>query len=303
MDKASQVILVTGATGTQGGAVARKLLAEGWRVRALTRDPAKPSARALTALGVELVRGDMDDPASLTGAMKGVHGVFSVQAAAGSDLPPGFVWQDEARWGVNVAEAAAEVGVETFVYTSANGADTPRGLSILEPKARIERRIAELGLPATVVRPTTFMENFVHPLVGLQGGKFTTGLKPDIGQQFIAADDIAVFVVLVFARPDEFRGRSFEIAGDELTPPETAELLSRRTGRTIEYVQVPDEALRARSEEVADGFEWMNQRKMAQADIPALRRLHPGLLDLETWLDQGGVERITAHLDGRTPVA
>lgn len=305
MDRASQTILVTGATGIQGGAVARRLLDDGWRVRALTRNTGKAAARELAALGAELAVGDLSDRASLAAALAGVHGVFSMQAAAGSDVPPDFTWQDEARWGVNLAEAAAEAGVATFVYSSANGADSRvEAMPILEAKWTVEQRIWELGLSATVIRPTSFMENFVHPLIGLRDGRLMTALRPEVGQQFIAVSDIAAFVAFAFERPQEYAGLSLDIAGDDLTPPQTADAITAATGRDVPYVQIPIEVLRERSEEAARGYEWLNERKMPLADIPALRERHPGLLDFETWLRKaGGAERIAAFLDAQQQAA
>ncbi|MFC8080942.1 NmrA/HSCARG family protein [Streptomyces sp. NPDC057307] len=304
MDRASKTILVTGATGVQGGSATRKLLADGWRVRAITRNTGRPAAQALAALGVEVVKADLDDTASLAEAARGAYGVFSVQAAAGSDVPDDFEWQTEARWGKNLADAASAAGVEAFVYSSANGADTPMDLPILEAKWAIEEHIRTLGLPATVIRPTSFMENNFHPLVGLRNGKLMTALRPEVGQQLIAAEDIGAFIALAFAQPEIFRGKSLDIAGDDLTSPQIAEAISKSTGRSVEYVQIPIESLRERSEEAAKGYEWLNERKMTLADIPALRELHPGLLSFKTWLEQrGGKEKITAYLDSQSPSA
>jgi uncharacterized protein YbjT (DUF2867 family) len=303
VDNASGTILVTGATGRQGGAVVRNLLAGGWRVLALTRDVSTPAALALAAAGAELVRGDLDDRAALAGWMTGCHGVFSVQASSGSALPAGFTWADEVRWGKNVADAAADAGVASLVYTSAIGAGAPTGLPALESKREIEEHIGALGLPATIIRPSSFMENYARPKVGLvQDGKLATALRPDVGQQLIALDDIAAIAVLALERPDRHAGKQIDLAGDDLTPPQIAEAISRAVGRTIPYVQVTIDDLRRRneSESVARGYAWLNERKMALADIPALRELHPGLMDFQTWLDKGGAQQIRDFLDART---
>lgn len=297
MAKQDRTILVTGATGWQGGAVARQLLAEGWQVRALTRDPDRPGDGELRAAGALHVPGDLDDRPRLDAAMTDVYGVFSVQPSSGSDLPPDFRWEDELRWGTNTADAAARAGVSAFVYSSANGADNPDGLPVLDVKAAIERHIAALGLPATVIGPTSFMENFARPRIGLRDGRLKTFLAPDVPQQLIAVADIAAFAVLAFTEPDRYRGLSIDIAGDDLTPPQTAAAMSTALGTEIEYERVTLNDLQARSENVARGFNWLNSRSMKLADIPALRLLHPGLMDFASWLSKGGgTDLLARHL-------
>jgi len=118
-----ETILVTGATGQQGGAVTRHLLAGGWRLRALIRDPDKPAARALAENRVELVQGDLNDRASLHRALKGVYGVFSVQ----NFWLPDVGAEGEVRQGKNIADAASAAGVQHIVYTSVGAAHRGMG--------------------------------------------------------------------------------------------------------------------------------------------------------------------------------
>ncbi|MEU4448196.1 NmrA/HSCARG family protein [Actinosynnema sp. NPDC050801] len=293
MDK---TIAVVGATGLQGRAVTARLVADGWRVRALTRTPAKAESNA------PLVQADMEDVDSLVAAMAGAHGVFSVQPTVGSPgTAPDFTTEDEVRWGGNVAEAAHRAGVAHLVFSSVAGAG--RHATEVLPvnvvsKHRIERRIAELGLPATVLRPVSFMENFTGGYA-LRDGRVSTGLAPDVPQQLIAVDDVAVLVALAFADPDAWIGRTEDIAGDELTPVGIAAAISAATGRTTPYEQVPIDVIRRVSEDFAHANEWLNERGY-RADVEATRRLHPGLLDLRTWLATTGAARITAFLDGGT---
>ncbi len=142
-------VLVIGATGNQGGAAARALLARGWPVRAFVRDNAKPAARALDAAGAELVSGDLDDPASLRAAMRGVHGVFvALTMMNGAKVTTDGVAAEERR-GRAVAELAAHARIGQLVYSSINGTDQATGISYIESKARIEARIRTLGLSAT----------------------------------------------------------------------------------------------------------------------------------------------------------
>lgn len=301
-----RTILVTGATGQQGGATARRLLADGWHVRALTRDIAGPAARALASAGAELVAGDLDDRPSLDAATRGAYGVFSVQPTPGMpDLPAEYGPDDEVRRGRNVADAALAAGAQLLLYASAFGADGDSVLSTLESKRRVEEHIDAIGVPATVLRPTSFMENLLHPTWGLRDGALATPFNPDTRQQFIALADIAAFAALAFADPAGFRSRAFDLAGDVLTPPETAAAISRATGQEVPYVHIPIEAVRAQSEEAARGIQSLNDGLYPLVDIDALRALHPGLLTFEDWLTASGAARLRALLSadrhGTTP--
>ncbi|GAA2657896.1 NmrA/HSCARG family protein [Nonomuraea recticatena] len=288
--------IVVGATGLQGGVVARRLLADGRRVRAVTRDPAGAPARALAEAGAEVVRAEMGDLASLVAAAEGAYGLFSVQPTVGSPgTPPGFTAEDEVRWGVNVAEAAHTAGVRHLVYASVAGAgrhaDEVLPRNVLS-KARIERRVAELGLPATILRPVSFMENYAGGY-HLRDGAVATAFAPDVPQQIMAVDDVGVFAALAFARPAEWIGRAVDLAGDELTPRRIAEMIGEAIGRPVPYVRVPIEAIRQYGEDFAFAYEWLNERGW-RADIAAARRLHPGLTDLRAWLARGGAAEIEA---------
>ncbi|MFE0374042.1 NmrA/HSCARG family protein [Streptomyces inhibens] len=292
-------VAVTGATGQQGGAVARRLLTDGWTVRALTRDPTSPKARALAAAGADVRTVDMADPATLKPAIDGVYGVFSVQPASGApDSPPDYSWQDEIAAGRNVADAAADAGVRHLVYASANSAQLGSGIRILENKWVIEEHIRGLGISATVLRPTSFMENYVHPVWGLRDGTLTTAIAPDVPQQLIALSDIGALAALALAHPDRFAAQALELAGDALTPPQIADVMSRATGRTVPYVRMPMETLRELSPDAAEGHEWLNDRRSHGADINALRAVHPSLMSFDTWLEREGARQLEQLLDG-----
>ncbi|WP_406632297.1 NmrA/HSCARG family protein [Amycolatopsis sp. WGS_07] len=275
-------ILVTGATGTQGGATARSLLAAGQRVRALVRDPETPAAQALAAAGAELVRGDLGDRSSLDVAAKGVDGVFSVQPTLGyPGTPPDFTLDDELRYGRNVADAAAEAGVRTFVYASVGSADAPHGITRWQTKSTLERYARDLGLPVTALRPVRFMENQLHPRLGVRDGVLTDVFLPETPVQLVAAADIGAFATLAFTRPAEYAGRTIELAGDELTMPQIAQAMARALSRPVTYRQIPREALT--DPDALAGYDFANTVGW-HADIPALRKEHPGLLDFAAWL-------------------
>jgi uncharacterized protein YbjT (DUF2867 family) len=278
MSNSEKLIVVTGATGQQGGATARHLLAQGWRVRALVRDPNKPAAQELAAKGAELAQGDLDDRASLDRALSGAYGAFSVQTFMGPDGPVG-----EMRQGKLLADAAQAAGVQHFVYTSVGGAERKSGLPHFESKFQIEEHIRGLGLPATILRPVFFMENLRSPWMGPRDAVLAIGLRPTTSLQMIAADDIGAFAALAFARPQEFIGKAMEIAGDSLTMPQVADAFTRVTGQPVHFVELPLEQVRSFNAEMGDMMAWFNDHGY-RADIAALRKLHPGLTTFEAWL-------------------
>jgi uncharacterized protein YbjT (DUF2867 family) len=275
----SRIIVVTGATGRQGGATARALLARGFQVRALVRDPDKPEALALKERGATLVRGDLEDPASLDRALHGVHGVYSVQTFTG---PDGFA--GEVRQGKAVAQAAARAGVAHFVYSSVDGADRPGAVRHFETKGEIEKAVAHLGLPATVLRPTFFISNFQGLGPQWVDGELTLtlALDPRTKLQMITPEDIGAIAADAFDAPTDYLGRTVEIAADELTGPQMAEVFARAAGRPVRFVAQPIEQVRAHNEEVAAMFDWFNTIGF-RADLAALRTRHTNLTTLDDW--------------------
>jgi uncharacterized protein YbjT (DUF2867 family) len=278
----SNIIAVTGATGQQGGAVARHLLKAGWQVRALTRDITKPAARQLGELGAQVVEANNHSRESLDAAFAGVYGVFSVQGfwEAGVD--------DETRQGIAVADAALAAGVRHFVYTSVGGADRNSGVPHFESKWQIEQHIREIGLPATILRPVEFMENFFWSRDAvINGTLMSQGLRPTRKKQLIAVDDIGAFAAIVFADSQRYIGQAFELAGDALTEQEIAETFSKITGQPVHLVdfQLPPE--QPGREELLQMWAWFD-REGYNADISALRAVYPPLQTLEMWLHRTG---------------
>ena len=284
MTSFNKTVLVLGATGQQGGAVAAHLLADGWQVRAFTRDTSSSAAQALSKAGAQLVSGDMRDRSSLDAAMQGVYGVFSVQPPEWNPSDASAV--EEIRLGKHVADAAKDAGVQHFVYSSVNGADKQARFRYLA-KWEVEKYIKTLGLRATILRPSGFMENYVNPRFGIEKGTLAEATKPDVPIKLIAVDDIGAFVMLAFKHPDIFWGKTLEIAGDARTPPSIAASISRATNRPIHYVQIPIETLRRQNKILAQLYEWLNEEGY-EVDFPTLRNLHPGLMNFDTWLEKKG---------------
>jgi uncharacterized protein YbjT (DUF2867 family) len=286
MGNKKSIIAVTGATGQQGGAVARKLIAEGWQVRALTRDPKKPAAQELAALGAQIVPGDMENRAELDSAFRGAYGVFSVQ----NYWLPGIGFDGEVRQGKNVADAAKAARVKQLVYSSVGAAERGMGQRHFESKWIIEQYLHSLGIPYTILRPVSFMSNFNWRRPAILNGTFTgNDLRPDKGFQIIAVEDIAVFASLTFADLEKYRGLTLELAGDELTEAQIAQVFTKVIARPVSLV-MPSGGSGNRTEEEMRAMRNFFNAKGYDADIPALRKLHPGLLTLEQYLRLHGWE-------------
>jgi uncharacterized protein YbjT (DUF2867 family) len=282
MSDSKSPILVFGATGQQGGSVAPALLKAGWPVRALVRDPASAKALALRAAGVEIVQGDFADAESIRAAMEGVHGVFSVQPSS----PGGSVSdEDEVRFGIRVADLAAESGVRHFVYSSGAGvAEEPTGMGHFDSKATIERHIRTLPLTATIVRPVSFMEMLMMPGFGLDQGRFNFFMRPDQPMQLLAVEDIGKFVAAIFADAAHFGGRTVEIASDTVTGRELEALFTEAAGRPITYARFTDEVLAAnpflgKLTALVDGG-----KLAGKADLDALREINSDMQSMRSWL-------------------
>ncbi|MER7080927.1 Uncharacterized conserved protein YbjT, contains NAD(P)-binding and DUF2867 domains [Saccharopolyspora kobensis] len=287
MSAGDKTVLVVGATGQQGGATAAHLLKRGWTVRAFTRSAAGAAARRLAEAGAEVIEGDMGDRAALASAMRGVRGVFSVQPTfVTPELTPDVSAEDEVRWGQNVADAAKEAGVRHLVYASGFHADRATGIPTLENKWAIEQHIRELGVPATMLRPVSFMENYLAMMPGQSAGdgELVSAVRADVSQPLIALEDIGAFAALAFEDPDAYIGEAVEIAGDSLTPPQIAAALSRAAGREFRHVEMPLEPLRDQNPVLYRAYKAMNELDLTEVDVPALRKIHPGLLTFEAWL-------------------
>jgi uncharacterized protein YbjT (DUF2867 family) len=280
-------VLVIGATGQQGGAVSRAVLARAREVHAFVRDAERPAARELRQAGARLVVGDLDDPASLRAAMRDVQAVFLVLTMmSGAAVTPAGVAAEQRR-GRSVAEAAAHSGVAHLVYSSVAGARQHTGVPHLESKGRIEEHIEALGVPATVLRPVFFMENFLsltRPAVVEGELVVNLGLRPDALLQLISTRDIGALAATALERPDDVVGRQVVIAGDILPAAAIADRFGAACGLPARFEQVPLERIRAFDEEVAKMFAWFDSGDSERADLPALRALHPELMTLAAWL-------------------
>lgn len=276
--KTQKLILVTGATGHQGGAVLRHLREKGFAVRALTRDPNHPKARALAGHGTEVVTGNWNDPESLVRAMDGVDGVYSVQ-----NREEGV--ESEIRYGIQVADAAKRSRVSHLVYSSVAGADHRTGVPHFESKFRIEEHIRGTGVPYTIFRPPFFMENWLALRDRIEQGSLAFPVDAATRLPMIAVDDIGAFVTMAFERPGKWVGRALDIAGDELSMAELAGTFSRITGHAVAYQQISfDEFAKQTNEDIAKMWRFFQDPKGFRIDVGAVRLEYPQLMSFERWL-------------------
>lgn len=248
---AGKLVLVAGATGQQGGAVARELLKAGYQVRAMTRKPEGDAAKALAAAGAEIVKGDLDDAASVSAALKGAWGAFAVQNTWEAGV------EGEERQGKQFAELAKKAGVQHLVYTSVGSSHRKTGVPHFENKARIEQTIKSLGFPSYVIlRPVFFMQNMKTFFAPDANGNFYVAMSPGRKLQMIAVADIGKYGRLAFDKAAELNGQAIDIAGDELSMTEAGKIISQASGKPANHVKANIEDVRAYSADMAMMFEW-----------------------------------------------
>lgn len=270
-----KTILVAGATGTQGGAVARELLSRGYIVRGLTRNPDSVKAKALGDLGAIMVKGNFDDPASLAAALDGVYGVFVVTTAHNAET--------EIAQGRQFIEAAKAANVQHFVYTSVAKAETNTGVPHFDSKYEVEKILYDSELNYSVVRPVEFMDN-LHKYwrAQIEAGSWPDPRPVTRRHQWIAAKDIGFFVGEAFDKPDEWLGKALNIAGEEMTLAEFIETLSDELGIEIKYRKISwEEFMAGNGKEMTAMYRWFDNPGY-QVDIDTLRSRYP---NLSTWKD------------------
>jgi len=249
-------VLVAGATGNQGGAVVNHLLSkkDQFEVHALTRDPQKEEAQTLSKKGARVVKGDLSDPSSLKPLVEQVDAVFCVANfwTLGYDR--------QVQYCQNLAEVASETGVGHFVFSGVGSHDEHTGIPHFESAWEVDQHIQRLGLPATILKPVFFMQNFEAMVEGILDGTLAFPLKEGVNLQMIDIDDVGRIAALAFSEPGRFIGKSINLAGDEHTLKETAERFSVITGADVQpyYVSIED-ARKQAGDEWATMCEWFNE--------------------------------------------
>lgn len=303
-----KTLLITGATGNQGGALLRALLSptttpsQPFEILALTRDPTTPSAQSLLTLPLPehttltLIRGTLSDPTALfatalsASSTKSIWGVYSVQAK-----PPNSDISLEEVQGKALIDAALKHNVQFFVYSSVHrGGNTTAQQETSVPhwatKHRVEQhlqKVTEDGekMRFTVLRPAAFMENLTPDFAGKAlAASWSAILKDKKPLQLVAAKDIGWFGAAAFLHPDEYAGRYISLAGDELTFQQADRVFREKMGYALPATYgCVAKALLGVVKSLGAMFEWL-KREENGVDVGELRRVHPGLMDLGTWL-------------------
>lgn len=271
------IVVVLGATGKQGGSVARILLERGHQVRAVTRNPNSAEAKQLANAGASLVTAALEDAVALARALEGATSLFSMTT-------PRDGTSAEARQGVIAADAAKAAGVH-LVFTSVGSANRHTGIPHFESKYVVENHIAQIGVRATILGPVYFMENLYFGKEQLAKGIYAVPLPPERSLAQVAVADIGAVAVRVLENESRFAGRRFDLASDELTGNEAVTVLSRVTGRPFAYYQTPLDIIRQRvGEDRARMYEWFD-RVGYTVDRAALRRDFPDVAfhDFQSW--------------------
>ncbi|THW59208.1 NAD(P)-binding protein [Aureobasidium pullulans] len=299
----SKGIVITGATGKQGGATIDALISSpshssDFTILAVTRNPSSASATALQnkSPAIKLVTGDLNDVPGIFNAAeaihKPIHGVFSVQTFAGQ----GQSVDTEEKQGKALIDEALKRGVNHFVYTSVDrggdkSLDNPTNIPHFRSKHNIERHLVDSAkdsnMSYTILRPTAFMDNWVPGFMGkMFGAMWTSALAPDRKLQLISTKDIGFFAAQAFRNPDRFNNRAVSLAGDELTFAEASKVWQDTVGygapATYSFM---GGGLMWAVKELGTMFRWF-ETDGYQVDIPALKKEHPGLQTLGDWIEK-----------------
>ena len=281
MENSNRTILVTGATGHQGGAVAHHLLKRNkFNVRALVRNERKPAAQTLKQSGAELFVGDLNDRSSLEHALQGVHGVFLVQSFDNGIAAE--IYQGKA-----IVDVAKALGIKHFVYSLVGSAERKTGVPHFDSKFQIEEYVRASGLPYTILRPVFFFFNYDGMRSMLEQGILLQPLSPDTKLQQLSEEDYGEMVAEVFERPADFANREIEVASVEMSMTEIAAAFSRVLDKSVTYQQIPFAAFEQQAgEEMTIMYRWFENVGYG-ADFAQLKRNFPAPTNFEFyWRDR-----------------
>ena len=278
----TKTIFVTGGTGNQGGAVARTMAHQGFTIIALTRNPNSTKALQLKNENIQVVKGDLNNADTYGKYLKDVYGIFSVQT-----FENGI--EKEITQGITLATFAKNFGVRHFLYSSVFGANLNTGVPHVESKLKIENHIKKIGLPFTIIRPTSLFENFLIPQVkkGILKGKLIQPISRNTVLQYIAAQDIGTAAAKIFQNSDTYFGRTIPLATEQLSTEEVADKFSMVLNKKVEYKKLPVLITRLfLGKNLYKMFKWMNEKSSFQKiDLDLTKKEFPNALSLESWIE------------------
>lgn len=267
-DSPEAPVLVLGATGGQGGAVAAALITAGRRVRALVRNAQTPQGRRLAAAGAELVTGDFTDVDALTAAMRGAAAAFTLttpfETGPSAELAQGHA----------IITAAVESRLPHLVFSSVAGAVEHTHIPHFESKAEVEQLIVGSGIAHTIVAPTYFYDNALGSSSDILLGLLQLPLPADRTLQQLDRADLGSFVELILHNPTRFSGARIELASDQPTPLQMAQALSVALSRPVDYQQTPLSAVRSASADMGAMWDYLRGPGY-HVDIAALQARYP----------------------------
>lgn len=275
-----RIIVVTGATGRQGGAVTRALLQDKWQVRAITRNANSEKARALSALGAEVTQGDFDDRSSLQTAFQGAYGLFCVQNPQSSGLAA------EIRHGKLVADVAKEAKLQHLVYSAAATSNLT-GVGLWDSKIQIAAHMRALNLPLTVLLPTAFMELMTDK--GYYPNVSTWYLMPKLmGENralgWISTEDVGIVTAKIFAAPERYIGQTIPLASDVRTIEECRSIYREVMGKNPSRFPMPIWLFkRVAGTELLTMWQWLRTGNL-EMTTAATQQIHPEAMDIKAWL-------------------
>jgi len=304
-----KIIAVVGATGAQGGGLARAILddkSSRFAVRALTRDPSSEKAKALADAGAEVIAADIDDVKSLRNAFEGAHGAFCVT----------FFWdhmkpEKELAHARNMAQAAKDAGVHHVIWSTLE--DTRKFVPLsddrmptlmgkykvphFDAKGEADEVFKELGVPTTFLLASFYWDNLIHfgmgPKKGADGKLALTLPMSNKKLAGIAAEDIGKVAYAIFERGDEMIGKTVGIAGGHQTGAQLAKSLTKALGKEVKYNEITPGAFRALgfpgADDLGNMFQFYAEFEQDCCDVRNIsetKSLNPELLTFDRWLAQ-----------------
>jgi uncharacterized protein YbjT (DUF2867 family) len=303
-----KIIAVFGATGAQGGGMARAMLADPdgeFAVRAITRNPQSEKAQELAKAGAEVVAADLDDRESLVKALQGAYGAFAV-----TNYWEYISVEREQSQIANLASASKAAGLKHVIWSTLPDSrdeipvDNDR-MPTLEGKYNVPHfdgkgegnaYFTEAGVPTTFLNTTLYWEDFYtfFPVTRADDGKLA--LTVPMGESKlsgIAADDIGGVSLVIFKRGEEFIGKSLHIGGENLTGEQYAAQLSKTLGEEVVYRPMTFDGFRALgfpgADDLGNMFQFYCETEknfVGSRDTESLRKLYPGLQDFATWAER-----------------